>query len=147
MPSGGRRPGAGRKPKPKLTAGQALKKMRPTRLITRPSKTVIVQLDPRALSSTIEPRQVMLNVMRHHYERAEHAEAIRAAIAVAPYVHPRLSSIEVSPMDPTGKVPGLVDLSKADNLEIVRRLAFMFYLAGKQAAPTAPAAPAKAQGG
>lgn len=129
---GGKRRGAGRKPRLKTSE-------------------VLAQLDPRALTSTIEPRQVMLNVMRHYYERNQHQEAIRAAIAVAPYLHPRLSSIEVSPMDPSGKIPGLVDLSKADNLEICRRLAFMFYMAGKAAtanANPAPAVPAvKAQGG
>lgn len=121
---GGKRRGAGRKPRLKTSE-------------------VLAQLDPRALTSTIEPRQVMLNVMRHYYERNQHQEAIRAAIAVAPYLHPRLSSIEVSPMDPSGKIPGLVDLSKADNLEICRRLAFMFYMAGKTATANADSASVK----
>jgi hypothetical protein len=115
---GGKRKGAGRKPGPRLTATEKLAKL--------------VQLDPRALTSTIEPKEVMLQIMRHHFARNEHQLAIRAAIAVSPYIHPRLSSIEVSPMDPTGAVPGLVDLSKADSLEVVRRLAFVFYMAGRQ---------------
>lgn len=122
---GGKRKGAGRPRGTKLTPEKRLAKL--------------VKLDPRALTSTIEPRQVMLNVMRHYYERQQFAEATRAAIAVAPYLHPRLSSIEVSPMDPSGKIPGLVDLSKADNLEICRRLAFMFYMAGKAASANANA--------
>jgi hypothetical protein len=79
MPRGGKRNGAGRKP------GAATKKTR--------------KIADRAIAEGITPLEVMLQAMRDcagegHWERA-------AAIAkdCAPYVHPKLSSIEHSGKD------------------------------------------------
>lgn len=40
------------------------------------------------------PLDVMLDVMRSAFERLDHDTALEAARAAAPYVHPRLNSIE-----------------------------------------------------
>jgi hypothetical protein len=42
------------------------------------------------------PRDVMLDVMRRHYRAKRYDEAARVAGLVAPYIHPRLSSSNVT---------------------------------------------------
>ena len=74
MPKGGTRPGAGRKPGSKT------------------KKTALVA--QRAAEAGITPLEYMLRVMRD--EGAALAERMDAAKASAPYVHPRLSAVELS---------------------------------------------------
>jgi len=71
---GGRRPGAGRK------AGTATQKTR--------------DIADRAASEGKTPLEVMLDVMRRASFQQDDALALEAAKSAAPYVHPRLSSIE-----------------------------------------------------
>jgi len=85
MPRGGKRPGAGRK---------------------FGSKT-------RKISPGVEPKEVMLFVMRKAFDEGDYDRAVSVAALVAPYVHPRLAahSQEVS-------VEGFVTLNVIE--EIVR---------------------------
>jgi hypothetical protein len=75
---GGRREGAGR---------------------PRGAKTKIYRPHVERVLATegIMPRQVLLHVMRRHFEAKRWDEAARVAAMVAPYVHPRLSSMTVKP--------------------------------------------------
>ena len=75
MPSGGRRPGAGRK-KGSLT--------RKTREIAN-----------QAAEEGVSPLEVMLKAMRVYYDAGDYANAATFAAAAAPYCHPRLSAVQV----------------------------------------------------
>lgn len=81
---GGARPNAGRK------AGSATKKTR--------------EIADKAASEGITPLEYMLTVMRA--PEAEPRERLAAANMAAPYIHPKLSSVEV-----TGKDGGAIDQS------------------------------------
>jgi hypothetical protein len=74
MPRGGKREGSGRK------AGGANKKTR--------------EIADRALLEGITPLEVMLKAMRLHADKDEWDEAAAFARDAAPYVHPRLASVE-----------------------------------------------------
>jgi hypothetical protein len=83
MPRGGRRPGAGRKPGSKLTKSQLIA--------------------AEAREAGISPLEVQLTTMRELWRRAHAngemdadlaAQACAIAKDCAPYVHPRLASIE-----------------------------------------------------
>jgi hypothetical protein len=71
---GGKRQGAGR---PK---GAATKRTR--------------EIAERAAEEGITPLEVMLNAMRRHYENGEFDQAAAVAKDAAPYMHPRLASVE-----------------------------------------------------
>lgn len=71
MARGGARPGAGRKP------GAATKRTR--------------EIAERAIAERKTPLEVMLDIMHDAEDTATKLEAAKAA---APYVHPKLSSIE-----------------------------------------------------
>lgn len=70
---GGRRPGAGRKP------GSANRKTR--------------EIADRAASEGLLPLEYLLSVMRN--SKATMAMRLDAAKAAAPYIHPRLSTVEM----------------------------------------------------
>lgn len=72
MAHGGARKGAGRKP------GSATKKTR--------------EIADKAASEGITPLEFMLSVMRD--ENADRSERLDMAKAAAPYVHPRLSTVD-----------------------------------------------------
>lgn len=74
MAHGGKRPGAGRKP------GSATTRTR--------------EIAEGAAQEGITPLEFMLQVMRD--EEAERSERLDMAKAAAPYIHPRLSSIEAN---------------------------------------------------
>lgn len=73
MALGGRRPGAGRKP------GSATKRTR--------------EIAERASSEGITPLEVMIKAMRNADAEGNAREAAYYANMAAPYVHPRLASI------------------------------------------------------
>jgi hypothetical protein len=73
---GGKRNGSGRK------RGSLTKKTR--------------EVAERAIQQGITPLEVMLCAMRHYFDAGEYANAAAFARDAAPYVHPRLSSVEVS---------------------------------------------------
>jgi hypothetical protein len=77
MPSGGKRPGAGRK--------QTLALERDHATTTRP------------VSDVSKPLEVMLEAMREYWAQGEWDRAAAIAKVAAPYAHPRLSSIEQKP--------------------------------------------------
>src|ERR1700722_1038676 len=83
--NGGKRPGAGR---PKGSLNKRTIEMRA--MAERTMKA--------ALSDDLTPVDVMLAVMRG--DTSIGREQFEAAIAVAPYVCPRLSAIAVQPIDP-----------------------------------------------
>src|SRR5262252_3910816 len=75
MAHGGRRNGSGRK------KGAATKK---TRAVA----------DADSAKGLIEPLQVLLEVMRRHYDAGRFDEAAEIARHAAPYKHPRLSAVQ-----------------------------------------------------
>jgi hypothetical protein len=79
MPSGGKRKGAGRK------AGALSKKTR--------------EVAERAIQEGITPLEVMIKAMHEYFAKGDWARAAAIAKDVAPYMHPRLSSIEHSGKD------------------------------------------------
>lgn len=112
MPRGGRRPGAGRKPS----------------LATRKTREAanLAQL------SDDSPMQIMLKLMHAYWaeafsvdqngkkviNEAKAREAGAWAVAVAPYVHPKLAPTEPRPDIPQQAADGMTELEKA------RRVAF-----------------------
>lgn len=82
MARGGKRPGAGR---PK---GAASKRTR--------------DVADAAASEGLTPLEYMLEVLRD--EGAERADRMDAAKAAAPYIHPRLSSVEVGGQGEGGEI-------------------------------------------
>jgi hypothetical protein len=88
MPKGGKRQGAGRK------VGSKTKKTR--------------EIAMRAAAGGITPLEFMLGIMRDENEAIE--VRIDMAKAAAPYVHPKLSSIE--------QITKPYDLSKLNNSEL-----------------------------
>lgn len=79
MPSGGKREGAGRKP------GSLTKKTR-----------AIAEI---AVKEGITPLEVMLSAMRAYAEVQDWEKAAAIAKDCAPYLHPKLSSVEVTGKD------------------------------------------------
>lgn len=74
MAIGGRRPGSGRK------RGNSNVKTR--------------EIADRAIAEGITPLEVMLNTMRKFYDEGEFLQASTIAKDAAPYIHPRLQTIE-----------------------------------------------------
>lgn len=86
MAHGGNRPGAGRKP------GAATKKTR--------------EIADKAASEGLTPLDYMLNILRD--EAADPAQRFEAAKHAAPYVHPKLSSVEAKvEADITADITGI----------------------------------------
>lgn len=79
MARGGKRPGAGR-PQGSRNIGTKQR----------------IAIADRAASEGITPLEVMLNTMRAHYDAQKFDEASAVARDAAPYVHARLSSIDMS---------------------------------------------------
>ena len=81
MPSGGKRPGAGRK------QGASTKRTR--------------AIADGLIEAGVTPLEVMLRAMRQHYAEERWDAAAAIAKDCAPYLHPRLSSVEHkrSPID------------------------------------------------
>ena len=75
MPRGGKRPGAGR------PVGAATRKTR--------------ALADQAAAEGLTPLEVMLRAMREHAEAGRWDESAAVAKDAAPYLHPRLSSVDV----------------------------------------------------
>lgn len=76
MARGGKRIGAGRKP------GGRNKKSR--------------EIADRAAAEGVTPLEVMLKAMREHYDAKRYDLAASIAKDAAPYMHPRLASVEMS---------------------------------------------------
>lgn len=98
---GGRRPGAGRKP------GTANKKTR--------------EIADRAASEGVTPLEVMIEAMRNAYETGGAIEAFPYAKDAAPYMHAKISAMEL-----TGKDGGPVthtELTKEEFTEIASQIA------------------------
>src|SRR5215831_5119345 len=77
MPRGGARPGAGRKRTRDTPAG----KLREEAIV-------------KALKDGTTPLDVMLEAMREAYEKGGAIAAMPHAIAAAPYLHPKLSTVD-----------------------------------------------------
>lgn len=89
---------------------------------------LLMMVSPEALACGLSPKEVMLNGMRQFYLSGRLHDAVKTAGWVAPYVHPRLASIEITE-DP--KAAKAIDLTKAEDLEVVRRIAYLFFMAGQ----------------
>ncbi|HYF57354.1 MAG TPA: hypothetical protein VEA81_00205 [Burkholderiaceae bacterium] len=76
MPHGGARPGAGRK------KGSASARTR--------------AIADKAAAEGITPLEVMLEAMREAYDAGELRDAAMIAERAAPYIHPRLSSVNAN---------------------------------------------------
>lgn len=79
MARGGKREGAGRKP------GSATKRTR--------------EIADKAMAEGVTPLEVMLKAMRVHVEAQRWDEAAAVAKDAAPYVHPKLASVEMKGPD------------------------------------------------
>lgn len=97
MAAGGSRPGAGRKP------GAKNKRTR--------------EIAEKAAAQGITPLEVMLQAMREAYEKDGAPAAVPFAKECAPYIHPKISNIEL-----TGKDGGPVEYSNLSDVELDRRL-------------------------
>ncbi len=75
MPRGGKRPGAGR------PAGAATRRMR--------------KIVDKAVAEDLTPLDVMLRAMRDHAAAGRWDEAAKVAAMAAPYIHPRLTAIDL----------------------------------------------------
>lgn len=97
MAQGGARPGAGRKPggKNKRT----------------------VEIAKKAAEKGITPLEVMLEAMHSVYKESGAPAAVPFAKECAPYIHPKISNIEL-----TGKNGGPVEYSNLSDVELDRRL-------------------------
>lgn len=88
MARGGKRPNAGRKP------GAATRKTR--------------EIANRAASEGLTPLEYLLSIVRD--EGADESARRDAAKAAAPYLHARLSSVDVRSSDGTMTPPGVVGI-------------------------------------
>lgn len=84
MPRGGKRAGAGRK------KGSATRKTR--------------EVADRAALEGVTPLEVMLSVMRRHYEAERWGDAAGVARDAAPYMHPRLTTTTLKGSGDDGEV-------------------------------------------
>lgn len=95
MAKGGKREGAGRKPGVKS------------------QKTVQREaLAASALAQGITPLEVMLEAMREAHQAGQKREAASIAKDAAPYVHPRLSNVDMN-----AKVEGGIKVSLVNEFE------------------------------
>jgi hypothetical protein len=54
-----------------------------------------LEIANKAAEQGITPLEVMINVMRKHYAAEEFPEALDAAVKAAPYMHSKLSSVDL----------------------------------------------------
>lgn len=54
-----------------------------------------IEIANRAAEQGITPLEVMVNIMRRAYDGEKYAEALDAAVKAAPYMHSKLSSLDV----------------------------------------------------
>ncbi len=108
MSRGGKREGAGR----------------PAGAVTRRTR----EIADRALAEGISPLEVMLSTMRWLYGEKKRTEACAIAKDAAPYLHPRLSSIEATGKDGKDLVPAERSLT-----ETARQLAWLLTLGAHEA--------------
>lgn len=102
MARGGFREGAGRK------AGQ------------KSSKTIQREaIAEKALADGMTPLEVMLDAMREAYTAGHKRDAALIAKDAAPYIHPRLSSINTEVTGPGGGPLQAVSMSAEDYLKAV----------------------------
>jgi hypothetical protein len=80
MPRGGRRPGAGRPGRPK---GSVCAKTKAR-----------LEMARLAAEGGISPLDMMIQYARERWDAGDKKEACRIAEAAAPYIHPRLSTIQ-----------------------------------------------------
>ena len=127
MPRGGKRPGAGRK------KGSGTKRTAKTNKIAA-----------KAAGEGPLPLEVMLVAMREHYAKKRYDKAAAVAKDAAPYVHPRLSAMQV-----TGQNGGPIQTQELSNdkvnAAIERELARLAALrpAGLPGSSEAPQQPAQ----
>lgn len=79
MPRGGKREGAGRKPG-SVSAATARRK----------------EIADKAMADGVTPLEVMLTSMRKAWDDGDVPMAVSIAKDAAPYIHPKLSSVEAS---------------------------------------------------
>jgi len=97
MPRGGARPGSGRKK-------------------NSPNKRTKA-IAEKAAEQGITPLEVMVQAMREVYDKDGAPAAVPFAKECAPYMHPKISNIEL-----TGKNGGPVEYSNLSDSELDRRL-------------------------
>ena len=107
MSRGGKRMGAGR----------------PKGAVTKKTQEIAAQ----ALADGVSPLEVMLRAMRDAYAQGELTTSAGFAKLAAPYCHPRLNAVAH-----TGKDDGPIKIEDMSNLEIARRMAFVFDLARRE---------------
>lgn len=83
MPRGGKRPGAG-------SGGARPGAGRPKGAANRRTR----EIADKAAAEGITPLEVMLKAMMEHYDAKEYTAAAAIAKDAAPYIHPRLASVE-----------------------------------------------------
>lgn len=54
-----------------------------------------LEIANKAAEQGITPLEVMINVMRKHYDAREFPEAVDVAVKAAPYLHSKLSSVDL----------------------------------------------------
>ncbi len=99
MSRGGKRPGAGRR------KGSTTTRTR--------------EIAEQAFEKGVTPLEFMLSIMRD--EAADQPVRLDAAKSCAPYIHPRLAAVQV-----TGKDGAPIEVSDVSDLEVARRIAFLF---------------------
>ena len=109
---GGKRSGSGRKAKPKTPGEQHKAAVSAEAKEKRKAKTVLrTEVAMKALTEGISPLDVMLGAMRKSWELAEYKDAAAYASAAAPYVHPRLATVqhEGNPQKPVHILTSILD--------------------------------------
>jgi hypothetical protein len=93
-----------------------------------------LEIERRVAATGKTPLEVMLEAMRSYYEAGDIDKAVAFAKDAAPYVHPRMASIDV------GGKPGAPPIETKDvsNVELARRIAFIFGQAAREQAAAAP---------
>jgi len=86
------------------------------------------EIAERAAKEGLTPLEVMLRAMREHAEKNEWDAAAGIAKDAAPYMHPRLASMQHS--GPNGGPIQTVDLTKASDDDLARLEALFGPLAG-----------------
>lgn len=87
-----------------------------------------VELTAKAVAAGITPLEVMLSSMRKLYDLSEFSAACGIAKDAAPYVHPRLSSIEATGKDGKDLLP-----EERSAVETARALAWLLTSAAHEA--------------
>jgi hypothetical protein len=122
MAKGGAREGAGR---PK---GATTKRSR--------------EIADRAALAGVMPLEIVLQAMRLYWEAGNHDKAAAIAKDAAPYMHPRLTSVDVG-----GKPGTPIETKDVSNAELARRIAFILGQAAREQAEETPLAASVASNG